>query len=69
MLFSKQSVSNKDNIKKLKKTLAHIYIDFVQMYTYNDFRLYRLLIKSFTFLLLNFKNGSLYMLQTVTVEN
>ena len=44
----------KTEYKEIEKTLPHIYIDFVQMYTYNDFRLYMLLITSFTFLLLNF---------------
>ena len=34
----------KTEYKEIEKTLAHIYTDFVKMYTYNDFRLYRLLI-------------------------
>ena len=47
----------------------HIFILISFKCIRNDFRSYRLLITSFTFLLLNFENGSLYMLQTVTVEN
>ena len=44
----------KTEYKETEKTLAHIYIDFVQMYTYNDFSVVQITNKSFTFLLLNF---------------